>query len=255
MPSACFAVLISFPSRTLPAWPAPAASIARIPVEHRASACFLKRRCRLSTTWTWAPRVPAVPARFSAPLGGVLLCEGSRSQPSDSSRAVRPKPSRAPSRVAQDAEDDGVSDDYVAIGTIATLETVQLTTGRSVPGKSTFIIRLAGIDCREAAEELRGSKLYASASERPVLEEGVEYHVRDLIGMDVCLENQESGSEDLGNAKNIGRVLSVINAGNDILEIQLDGGSTALVPFVKQIVPIVDMVHRKIVLRPPPGLL
>eukprot|EP00741_Cyanophora_paradoxa_P019176 tig00021123_g18515.t1 len=247
MPSACFAVLISFPSRTLPAWPAPAASIARIPVEHRASACFLKRRCRLSTTWTWAPRVPAVPARFSAPLGGVLLCEGSRSQPSDSSRA---RVSRRTPRMTEAGEDWGR-----AANPKATLETVQLTTGRSVPGKSTFIIRLAGIDCREAAEELRGSKLYASASERPVLEEGVEYHVRDLIGMDVCLENQESGSEDLGNAKNIGRVLSVINAGNDILEIQLDGGSTALVPFVKQIVPIVDMVHRKIVLRPPPGLL
>lgn len=134
---------------------------------------------------------------------------------------------------------------------------VELLAGNPVEGKNLYIIKLSEVENRNQAEELRGCKLLVPESDRPQLGED-EYHVRDLIGLPVFM--QDSG--DL-----VGKVVDMISAGNDLLEVQLhsskDEGQrtkderqkTILIPFVKAIVPVVDLEAGRIEITPPPGLL
>ncbi|MBD2437286.1 ribosome maturation factor RimM [Nostoc sp. FACHB-110] len=126
---------------------------------------------------------------------------------------------------------------------------IELLSGRYLDGKNLYVIRIAGVDNRNQAEELRDCQLYVPASDRPELGED-EYHVVDLIGLEVFL--QESG-ELLGN------VVDVIPAGNDLLEVQLIASEkkqkTVLIPFVREIAPVVDLQTKRIEITPPPGLL
>jgi 16S rRNA processing protein RimM len=152
---------------------------------------------------------------------------------------------------------------------------IQLLTGRYIPGKNLYVIRVDGIDNRERAENLKGYKLFVEESDRPVLESD-EYHVLDLIGLEVY--NQL-------NSENIGVITDIFGAGNDILEVKLhrqpiyteekpidlskvnriskihkvkpkaQKTATVLIPFVKEIVPIVDLNKKRIEINPPPGLL
>jgi 16S rRNA processing protein RimM len=149
------------------------------------------------------------------------------------------------------------------------LETVELLSGRYIPGKGVYVIKLAGVEDCNQAEALRDCKLMVPASDRPLLEED-EYHVRDLMGLEVF--NQLTG-------ENLGIVVDLIPAGNDLLEVKLyqpeaeenkedlpdtaneeneprkSPPTTVLIPFVKEIVPIVDLEQRRIEIAPPPGLL
>jgi len=141
---------------------------------------------------------------------------------------------------------------------------VELVEGQYLDGKNLYIVKLAGIDNRNQSEELRGYKLMVPADDIPELEPG-EYHVRDLIGLSVFL--QESGEL-------LGEVVSVIPAGNDLLEVKLhqepavDNRPTdvlqgkklkspknVLIPFVEAIVPVVDLAAGRIEITPPEGLL
>jgi 16S rRNA processing protein RimM len=87
--------------------------------------------------------------------------------------------------------------------------------------------------------------------DRPQLEPG-EFHILDLVGLAVWHQV---------TAQPIGHVVSIIPAGNDLLEVELAGGEPGtqakkvLIPFVDQIVPIVDLVQGRIEILPPPGLL
>ena len=157
---------------------------------------------------------------------------------------------------------------------------VKLVKGRYINGKNLYVVQLAEVEDRDRAEALAGTKLMVKASNRPILAED-EYHVLDLIGMEVFV--QESG-------ENLGVVVNVIPAGNDLLEVQLHQQpvavapedepelpqkgevnrtskkrkvlrpkppkpSTILIPFVKAIAPVVDVENRRIEITPPPGLL
>ncbi|WP_026735050.1 ribosome maturation factor RimM [Fischerella sp. PCC 9605] len=132
-------------------------------------------------------------------------------------------------------------------------QVVELLSGRYVEGKNLYVIKLAGVDNRNQAEELRGCKLLVPESDRPQLGED-EYHVLDLIGLQVFM--QESGEL-------VGTVEDVISAGNDLLEVKLNQQpttnnqqqKTVLIPFVKAIAPLVDLEAGKIEITPPPGLL
>ncbi|KOP27613.1 16S rRNA processing protein RimM [Hapalosiphon sp. MRB220] len=131
-------------------------------------------------------------------------------------------------------------------------QAVELVSGRYIEGKNLYVIRLAGVDNRNQAEELRGCKLMVPESDRPQLGED-EYHVRDLIGLQVFM--QESGEL-------VGTVVDVIAAGNDLLEVKLHQPSTSnnqqktvLIPFVKAIAPVVDLETGRIEITPPLGLL
>ena len=122
---------------------------------------------------------------------------------------------------------------------------IKLLNGRQIPGKSIFVISLEGISNREAASELVGLKLLVSSLDRPSLKKN-EFHLLDLIGLDVRLNQTNS---------TIGTVIDLTNAGNNLLEIKLLEGKKVLIPFVKEIVPEVNIREGWLELKPPPGLL
>ncbi|MFN6564395.1 MAG: ribosome maturation factor RimM [Nostoc sp. ChiSLP01] len=129
---------------------------------------------------------------------------------------------------------------------------IELLAGRYIEGKNLYVIKLAGVQNRNQAEELRGCKLMVPASDRPQLGEN-EYHVLDLIGLEVFM--QASGEL-------VGTVVDIIPAGNDLLEVKLHESfasdkkqKTVLIPFVEAIAPVVDLQTRRIEITPPAGLL
>ncbi len=139
-------------------------------------------------------------------------------------------------------------------------EEVELVKGRFLSGKNLYVIQLAGVNYRDRAEELRGCKLLVPQSDRPSLGED-EYHLMDLVGLPVFMQD---------DGELIGTVVDLINAGNDLLEVRLEEGDketiqnpkskiqnpkTVLIPFVKEIVPVVDLEASRIEITPPIGLL
>ena len=157
---------------------------------------------------------------------------------------------------------------------------VELLQGRYLEGKGLYVIKLQEITTREQAEALRNSRLLTPESDRPTLEPD-EFHVVDLIGLAVILQSTQT---------QIGQVVDVLPAGNDLLEVELnpsqvapkpspeipeEGGTShqnrkqskrpktsksktptkILIPFVKEIVPIVNLEQGKVEINPPSGLL
>ena len=98
---------------------------------------------------------------------------------------------------------------------------------------------------RTTAESLRGAVLVldVAADERPVDEE--EYYDRQLTGLRVL---DHTGNE-------VGSIAEVVHLpGQDLLEIRTPAGSR-LVPFVKALVPTVDLATGTVQLADVPGLL
>jgi len=174
---------------------------------------------------------------------------------------------------------------------------VRLRSGRQLPGRELFVVRLEGIDNRSAAEALVGQELMVPAGDRPPLAPG-EFHLLDLVGLEVRLlgggrppvENvtptqasqdrdriageaaEGSQADDPGKTTTdvstgdsatvvIGRVLDLIHAGNDLLEVELNAAvpdgprHQVFIPFVDAIVPEVNLAEGWIGITPPPGLL
>jgi 16S rRNA processing protein RimM len=113
------------------------------------------------------------------------------------------------------------------------------------PLAGAFAARLTGVADRDAAEALRGARLYAPRDRLPPLGEDEFYHA-DLIGMEAV---------DPGGGP-LGRVRAVHDHGaGDLIEIARPGGRDLLVPFTRAAVPTVDLAARRMVVDPPPGLL
>ena len=129
----------------------------------------------------------------------------------------------------------------------------RLLSGRQLPGKDLFVIRLEGVEDRTAAEALVGQELLVPAADRPRLAKG-EFHLLDLMGLEVRqLTDAQASATD---AQLIGRVRDLIHAGNDLLEVELlESGRSLLIPFVQAIVPRVELAEGWIGITPPPGLL
>ena len=155
------------------------------------------------------------------------------------------------------------------------IEEVELLGGRYLSGKNLYVIAIEGVEYRDEAEALRDYKILVKYGDRPELEED-EYHVSDLMNLEVF--NQQTGEK-------IGIVTNLFYAGNDLLEVTLDKQptieptptpdlskisrrskhrkvkkpepkpATILIPFVKEIVPIIDIDNGKIEINPPDGLL
>ncbi len=110
------------------------------------------------------------------------------------------------------------------------------------PVKGGFLARFEGVEDREAAEALRGTRLYVPREALPPLGEDEFYHA-DLLGLMVT---------DTGGAT-IGRIKAVFDHGaGDILEIRLaNSPKTALLPFTRSFVPTVDIAGGRLVIDPP----
>ena len=119
----------------------------------------------------------------------------------------------------------------------------ELTLG--APIKGGFAARLSGVTTREAADALRGARLYVPRDRLPALPDDEFYHA-DLIGLEVV---------DTGGAA-LGTVRAILDHGaGDLLEVARPGGSrTILLPFTRATVPTVDLAAGRIVADPPDGL-
>lgn len=114
-----------------------------------------------------------------------------------------------------------------------------ITSGRVHNG--VLLLGFAGYTDRNQIEKLRNTLLYADVDIDQVREDADDYHVLQLIGCRAYLESGEL----------FGEVTDVINLpGQDLLAIKTPTFET-LIPFVRQLVPIVDVVAKRVVVIPP----
>jgi len=85
------------------------------------------------------------------------------------------------------------------------------------------VVKLEGIDDRNAAEDIRGMEVSIYASDLEELPEG-EHYVRDLIGCSV---------RDIKDGSEVGILKDVIqNTAQSVLEVGTAGGKSVLIPAV-----------------------
>ena len=110
-----------------------------------------------------------------------------------------------------------------------------------------LLIAFAGISDRTAAGELTGSWLSVDSSQLPRPADPEEFRDHELIGLSVRTPGGEA----------VGVVTDVLHHGQDLLVVRCaaDQGEEYLIPFVKAIVPEVDVAAGVLVVDPPPGLL
>ena len=116
-----------------------------------------------------------------------------------------------------------------------------LTIASARPAKGGIVARLKGVADRNAAEALRGLKLYIPRDSLPEPEED-EFYLADLIGLFV----ETAEGEALGTVK----AVQDFGAG-DLLEIQPRAGATWWLPFTRQAVPEVRLAQGKLIAAPP----
>lgn len=109
--------------------------------------------------------------------------------------------------------------------------------------KNGLAARLSGVTTKEAADALRGTKLFVPRDRLPDPDEDEFYHT-DLMGMAVL----DTGGTLLGTVK------AVLNHGaGDLLEIATPSG-VVLMPFTRAAVPTVDLAGRRLIADPPDGV-
>ena len=109
-----------------------------------------------------------------------------------------------------------------------------------------LLVRFEGIGDRDAAAELRGTWLTADSAALAASDDPDEFHDAELVGLSV---------KTVGGAV-VGTVDDILHPGQDVLVVRpAAGGADILVPFVKAIVPEVDLAGGVLVIDPPEGLL
>jgi 16S rRNA processing protein RimM len=159
---------------------------------------------------------------------------------------------------------------------------MELEWGRSsvFKGRQVWLVKLEGVDCPEDVGPLRGHTLLIPAAQRAPLEDADEFYVQDLVGLAVSLAGGQA----------VGVVVDLFDGTgtHDVLRIQLDpafqppaasgsdddeeegggggrrgrgaakeapaGPRFVLLPFVKALVPVVDLAARRMEITPPEGL-
>ncbi len=108
-----------------------------------------------------------------------------------------------------------------------------------------LIIQLQSVTDRDAASDLRGAEVYIAAADAAPLGED-EFFYHDLIGL--------AAVTDTGDL--IGEVCDVLETGaGEIAVIARHGRADALVPMVRDFIVAIDLVERRLVIRPIDGLL
>lgn len=112
--------------------------------------------------------------------------------------------------------------------------------------KQFAIIKFKEFKTVNDVEAFKGCDIYLTKEEVENNLDDDEYLISDLIGMDVY---DEDGS-CIGTITAIGE-----NLANNLLSVKDGNGKEHLVPFVKELVPIVDLKGRKVVLNNIEGLI
>lgn len=108
-----------------------------------------------------------------------------------------------------------------------------------------LLVTFEGVSDRTAAEAIRGTVLEVDVDPDVLPEDPESFYDHQLIGLTAV-----SGSGEL-----LGEVSDVVHApSQDLLVIDTPEGGEALVPFVAEIVPEVDMAGARVVITAPSGL-
>lgn len=108
-----------------------------------------------------------------------------------------------------------------------------------------LLVAFGGVTDRSAAEELRGIWLMIDTADTPSPADPDEFHDAELIGLDVVTTD----------GHRVGTVTDVLHHGQDRLVVHGVDAAEILVPFVRALVPDVDLGAGHVVIDPPPGLL
>jgi 16S rRNA processing protein RimM len=145
---------------------------------------------------------------------------------------------------------------------------MRVVTGRWVTskGRTEPIVQFKGCSDRTQAESMIGRRIYIAKDNRPVIEEEDEFYAQQLEGLTVIMHEGER--EVIGVVEDIYRgagekdLLKVIM--QPVLETKTNKNGEVeydiveyyvFIPFVKDIVPVVDIDQGLIEITPPPGLL
>lgn len=165
---------------------------------------------------------------------------------------------------------------------------VRLVKGRYLEGKNQYLVKLDGVNYRDQAEDLRSAELLVEAGDRLTLEPG-EFHVSDLIGLQVVVQADNSTLGKVSDVYTMGHDMLEVtlttqdetpveetDANEKPIEAEHDSmrakavqklrrqkrkrnkkkaPKTLLIPFVEEIVPVVEIESGRIEITPPPGLI
>ena len=143
------------------------------------------------------------------------------------------------------------TDDPMDIGAYGALTTEDgarsFEIGKARLNKDHVVAALNGVTTREAAQALKGTRLYVDRDSLPDLDEEDTWYHADLIGLEA------RGSD----GALIGKVAAIYDFGaGDLIEIALEGsGKLVMVPFTAETVPEVDPDAGRLTLLPPEGLI
>jgi 16S rRNA processing protein RimM len=116
---------------------------------------------------------------------------------------------------------------------------------RTGKAKSGLVCKVEGVNDRDQAQALKGTRLYIERARLPETEEDEFYHA-DLIG----LEAKDPNGTVLGRIKRV----EDFGAG-DLIELEVSDGETVFLPFTEEIFPIVNVAKGEIMAIPPDGAL
>ena len=130
--------------------------------------------------------------------------------------------------------------------------------------KNRWIVKFEGIDDRDASEAANGIELYGEADDPEDMLEEDAWYPKDLVGLEARLA--EGNGLGLPAGQVIGKVVDVLDSAQTLLKIRLVSPvrdtvtgevteSTALVPFVDELVPDIDLEEGYLTIDPPGGLI
>jgi 16S rRNA processing protein RimM len=111
------------------------------------------------------------------------------------------------------------------------------------PGREFFILKLGGVEDRDAAAKLAGSFVWMPSEKMEKLPEG-EYYWLDIIGLQVVTEDGQI----------LGRIESVFPTGSNDVYVCQRGEKEILLPAIGDVVRNIDMDRRIMVVRLLKGL-
>ncbi len=120
-----------------------------------------------------------------------------------------------------------------------------LTVAATKRHQSVLLVRFEEIPDRSAAEAARGILLHADIPVDASPDDPDEFYDHQLVGL---------AAYDVSGAA-LGEVTGLVHGGaQDLLTVRTTDGREALVPFVKALVPEVDLAGRRVVIADRPGL-
>jgi 16S rRNA processing protein RimM len=109
-----------------------------------------------------------------------------------------------------------------------------------------LVVRFEGYTDRTGAETLSGIRLVIDSDDLPPSDDPDEFHDHELVGLAAVL----------ADGSTLGTVTEVVHGpAGELLAVARTEGSEALIPFIREFVPEVDVAGGRVVVTPPEGLL